>query len=72
LERLFDSALGQSPVHYYRNLRLDRAQHLLRETSLSVVQVAVATGFNSVSSLSLAYRDCFGCSPSSDRQQRSN
>ena len=37
LERLFDSALGQSPVRYYRNLRLDRAQHLLRETSLSVV-----------------------------------
>jgi transcriptional regulator GlxA family with amidase domain len=68
LERLFDTALGQSPVRYYRNLRLDRAQHLLRETSLSVVQVAVATGFNSVSSLSRAYRDCYGRPPSSDRQ----
>jgi len=67
LERLFDSALGQSPARYYRNLRLDRAQHLLRETGLSVVEVAVATGFNSVSSLSRAYRECYGRSPSSDR-----
>ncbi|HEX4583698.1 MAG TPA: GlxA family transcriptional regulator [Burkholderiaceae bacterium] len=68
LERLFENALGQSPAHYYRNLRLDRAQHLLRETGLSVVQVAIATGFNSASSLSRAYRDCYGRSPSSERR----
>jgi len=68
LERLFLSSLGQSPSRYYRKLRLDRAQHLLRETGLPVVQVAVATGFNSVSSLARAYRECYGCSPSSDRR----
>ncbi len=68
LERLFENALGQSPARYYRNLRLDRAQHLLRETGLSVVQVAVATGFNSASSLSRAYRDCYGRPPRSDRR----
>lgn len=72
LERLFERALGQSPARYYRNLRLDRAQHLLRETALSVVQVAVATGFNSASSLARAYRQCFGRSPSLDRRQSTN
>jgi transcriptional regulator GlxA family with amidase domain len=72
LERLFDHALGQSPARYYRKLRLDRAQHLLRETGMSVVQVAVATGFNSVSSLCRAYRECYGRSPSSDRRGAAN
>jgi AraC family carnitine catabolism transcriptional activator len=69
LERLFESALGQSPARYYRELRLTRARDLLRQTSLSVVQVAVATGFNSASTLARAYRERYGRAPRTDREE---
>jgi transcriptional regulator GlxA family with amidase domain len=72
LERLFVMELGESPARYYRNLRLTRARHLLRQSPMSVVQVALATGFNSASSLSRAYRESYGCSPSSDRWESGN
>ncbi len=70
LERLFHACLGQSPARYYRDLRLTRAQHLLRQTAMPVVQVAVATGFTSGSALSRCYRERYGKSPSSDRCER--
>lgn len=70
LERLFIATLGESPARYYRDLRLARARHLLRQTSLSVVQVAVATGFNSGSALSRSYRERYDRSPTDDRQER--
>lgn len=69
LERLFSDSVRQSPARYYRDLRLTRARQLLRQTALPVVQVAVATGFNSVSSLSRTYRERFGLSPSADRHE---
>ena len=49
LERLFAASLPESPMRYYLALRLDRAQALLQQTSLPVVEVAMASGFVSVS-----------------------
>jgi AraC family carnitine catabolism transcriptional activator len=72
LERLFETTLGHSPASYYRDLRLTRARHLLRQTSLSVVQVAVATGFNSGSALARAYRDRYGRAPRADREEHAD
>jgi transcriptional regulator GlxA family with amidase domain len=69
LERLFHAELGRSPARHYREMRLARARELLRQSALSVVQVAVATGFNSASALSRCYREHFGRSPHSDRQE---
>jgi transcriptional regulator GlxA family with amidase domain len=70
LERLFEEGLGSSPARYYRDLRLARARQLLRQTAMPVVQVAVATGFNSGSSLSRCYRERYGRAPSEDRRER--
>lgn len=67
LERLFRTDLGLSPAQYYLELRLVRARHLLRQTEMSVIQVAAATGFSSASVLSRAYRARFGAPPSGDR-----
>ncbi|HEY2661601.1 MAG TPA: GlxA family transcriptional regulator [Caulobacteraceae bacterium] len=69
LERLFNAALGVSPQRYYRDLRLMRARHLLRQTDMPVLDIAVATGFTSGSALSRSYRDRFGASPSRDRRE---
>jgi AraC family carnitine catabolism transcriptional activator len=67
LERLFGAQLGKAPAAYYLELRLVRARHLLRQSDLSVIEVAAATGFASASALSRAYRQHFGLPPSRDR-----
>ena len=64
LERTFKSVMQDTPKGYYLGLRLEEARNLLHETGLSVLDVAVATGFNSRSSFSKAYRNRFGESPS--------
>jgi AraC family carnitine catabolism transcriptional activator len=67
IERLFRAHVKDTPSGYYLKLRLQRARHLLRQTGLSVMEVAMATGFSSASSLSRAYRARFGHSPRQDR-----
>jgi transcriptional regulator GlxA family with amidase domain len=59
--------MGCTPARYYLDLRLKRARALLRQTTLSVLDVAVACGFASASHFSKRYRDLFGQSPRSDR-----
>ena len=67
LNRLFGRIFGQSAMRYYRDLRLDVARRLVRETSLSVAEVAEATGFANSGHLSNAYSSVFGTRPRTDR-----
>ncbi|PZO77819.1 MAG: AraC family transcriptional regulator, partial [Mesorhizobium amorphae] len=52
IERLFRQEMGRSPARYYLEIRLDRARHLLVQSSMPVVEVAVACGFVSASHFS--------------------
>lgn len=70
LERLFAKYLQTSPTRYYITVRLERAQGLLQKTSLSVLAVAIATGFASASHFSKSYSECFGHTPSAERRSR--
>ena len=45
LERIFKTYTGMTPKKYYTDLRLARAYALFSETNMSVVEVAMATGF---------------------------
>jgi transcriptional regulator GlxA family with amidase domain len=56
LERSFRTQLGHGVHSHYLGLRLGRARQLLRETSLSILEVALATGFTSASQFSRAFR----------------
>lgn len=67
LERLFKSKIGHGIHAHYRWLRLERARQLLRETTLSVLGVALATGFASASQFARAYSRAFGEPPSRTR-----
>jgi AraC family carnitine catabolism transcriptional activator len=67
LERLFLAQLGVGPAQFYRELRLDRARQLLRQTLLSVTEVAMACGFQSASHFSTRYSARFGCTPRADQ-----
>lgn len=68
LERLFASHVGDTPARFYLRLRLERARHLLRQTTLSVTQVALACGFSAFSHFSACYGTHFGRPPSSERR----
>ncbi len=68
LERLFRTYLQCTPTRYYLKLRLERARNLLRQTSMSVFDVALACGFVSASHFSKCYREFFGRAPREERQ----
>jgi AraC family transcriptional regulator, glycine betaine-responsive activator len=70
LQRLFSESLGVSLRQYYLSLRLRRARQLLCQTDMSIMTVAVATGFRSACHFSKSYRDEFGVSPSEERQKQ--
>jgi AraC family carnitine catabolism transcriptional activator len=67
LQRLFAAHLGRSFKRFDRELRLERARELLEQTSLTVLAVAVATGFGSVEHFGRSYRAMFGTSPGRSR-----
>ncbi len=67
IERLFQQHMGRSPARYYLEVRLDRARHLLVQSSLPVVDVAIACGFVSASHFSKCYREMYGKSPLQER-----
>lgn len=68
LERLFRKYLGRTPTRYYLELRLQKARTLLLQTSLSVLDVALACGFVSASHFSKCYREFYAKTPRQERQ----
>ncbi len=68
--RSFREAIGQSPHRYVLQRRVKRAKELLRDTEMSVVNVALASGFSSQSHLSHWFQRYVGVSPAAYRGHR--
>ena len=68
IERLFQRHLGCSVVQFSLLLRLQYARVLLTSTRMSIREVSVACGFNSLSYFSQAFSRCFARRPSEYRQ----
>ena len=71
LERNFRNLLLEPPAAIYRNIRLERARGLMVETDMSVVEVAMACGFNSAHVFSRHFKNRYGDSPFGVRGKRS-
>jgi len=67
LERLFGKFLNTSPKKYFMELRLERARHLLIQTEASVIEIALACGFESSGHFSRVYRAAYGVAPMQQR-----
>lgn len=67
LERLFKEHLGATPKRHYLEMRLERARSLLLQTEMSIIEVAVASGFQSAGHFTRAYHQAYGVTP---REQR--
>ena len=70
LERLFKQYLNSLPSRYYLELRLNRARHLLQQTSKSILQIGLSCGFSSGPHFSSAYKNHFGVTPREKRTLR--
>ncbi|TGQ40541.1 MULTISPECIES: GlxA family transcriptional regulator [unclassified Mesorhizobium] len=68
IERMFRRHVGATPWQYYTTLRLERARQMVRYTSLPIIEVAVACGFETPSHFTKRFRDQFDISPSALRR----
>ena len=64
LYRKLMAATGLSPARYIQSVRLNLAARMLRETRMSVSEVATAAGFNSLIHFSASFRKQYGVPPS--------
>lgn len=69
LERLFQRYLHCVPTRYYLELRLERARQLLLQSSMPIVDIALACGFISAPHFSKCYRDTFSLPPRDERRR---
>jgi len=67
LRQLFKNETGRSPMRYLRDLRMRRAERLLRSTFLSVKEVAFVSGLKHVSSFVHSFKRRHGVTPSEFR-----
>ena len=65
--RLFKQSTGESPNQYVMRLRVEHAKQLLRETSLSILEVTIAVGYNSPSHFVTQFKRITGVTPSTYR-----
>ena len=70
LRRLFASHLGVTPDALARSARAHFARRLLDDTDLSILEIALTTGFGSVRQFNRACREIFRASPRELRAKR--
>jgi AraC family transcriptional regulator len=65
--RLFKQSMGVTPHQYVLQQRVERAKQLLKETKLSVMEIALLCGFSSHSHLGKWFRQHIGMTPKAYR-----
>ena len=65
--RSFKQAFGIPPHRYLLTRRIEQATTLLRDTELSITEIAFATGWESLGTFGRTFRDITGQSPSAVR-----
>ena len=68
LSSLFKASAGVNFSNYVEDVRIEKAKGLLKNTSMSVGEIAVATGYSSTNSFSRAFRRVTGDSASEYRK----
>nr|WP_041757006.1 GlxA family transcriptional regulator [Bradyrhizobium sp. ORS 278] len=70
LERLFAHHLGTTIHRRYLQIRLEHARRLLRQSTIAIGEVALATGFATPMHFARCYRHQFGMTPREERRTR--
>lgn len=69
VERAFKKATGQSPTHYYRQMRMKAARQMVVYSKDRIGDIAAAVGYASPAPMVAHYRAAFGLTPKEDRQR---
>lgn len=69
LNRLFSDKLGKKTMEFYKQLRLQTAKKLLKQSPLKILEIAQATGFISAAHFSSAFNKQYAQTPSSLRKR---
>ena len=69
LGHLFKLQMGVDLNHFLANVRLEKAAELLRQTELSVKEIAVRVGYHHSSSLDRGFHNKFGVPPAHFRRK---
>lgn len=69
LERLFKEHLGYAPSRAITLLRTEKGRALLTETEESIIDIALACGYQTPSHFGVAFKDKFGTSPAAYRKK---
>lgn len=69
LERAFKAATGQSPLRFYRRLRLERGRQRVLYSTDSLGEIARSVGFSTSSDFARHYRETFGAHPGEERRR---
>lgn len=67
-ERLFKRETGQSPLRYYRHLRLSKARQRVLYSNDPLRDIAVSVGYLTPAPMARHYQELFGVSPKDERR----
>jgi len=65
--RIFKLHMGMPPMKYIHELRLEKAQHLLASSDMTIAEIAHRSGFNDVPYFSASFKKHVGVTPSNYR-----
>lgn len=68
LLRIFRQATGQSPIRYLIGLRIEAAKKLLRQSDLTMTEIALETGFGDSNYFARKFKESTGRSPTDYRR----
>ena len=67
-ERLFKRETGQSPLRYYRLIRLAKARQRVLYSDDSLTEIAASVGYPRSGPMARHYAEAFGVSPQNERK----
>ena len=70
LERVFRTTFNDTPARFYKRLRVKRARTMIEETLLPMLDIAIACGFGSCTTMSKAVKGEYGVTPSQMRSRK--
>jgi transcriptional regulator GlxA family with amidase domain len=69
LERAFRAATGETPLRFYRRLRLERGRQRVLYSTDSITEIALSVGFSTSTDFARYYAQTFGLHPAEERQR---
>jgi AraC-like DNA-binding protein/ligand-binding sensor protein len=72
LSRNFERTVGETFTAYVQQVRIEKVQHKLLHSSLSITEIALECGFNSISQFNRTFRKYNDCTPRTFRSRYQN